>query len=81
KPSKLSIQAVILAVVAWLRRGLEEPCCDTRNRCHLKVLDVTGLQEDNVDRGSEWMSLWSCTVALAKACIEVSKHHQEFLKR
>ncbi|NXN33881.1 LRC14 protein, partial [Nycticryphes semicollaris] len=81
KPSKLSVQAVILAVVAWLRRPLEEPRRDTRSRCRLKVLDMTGLQDDDTDRGSEWMSLWSCTVALAKACIEVSKHHHECLKR
>ncbi|NXP04481.1 LRC14 protein, partial [Thinocorus orbignyianus] len=82
KPSKLCVQAVILAVVASLRRELEEPCGDTReNRCHLKVLDMTGLQDDDTDRGPEWMSLWSCTVALAKACLEVSKHHRGCLKR
>ncbi|NWW54196.1 LRC14 protein, partial [Pedionomus torquatus] len=50
------------------------------SRCRLKVLDMTGLQDDDTDRGPEWMSLWSCTVALAKACVEVSKHHQECLK-
>ncbi|NXK25068.1 LRC14 protein, partial [Arenaria interpres] len=82
KPSKLCVQAVILAVVARLRRALEEPCRDTsESRCRLKVLDVTGLQSDDTDRGPEWMSLWSCTVALAKACVEVSKHHHECLKR
>ncbi|NXT02150.1 LRC14 protein, partial [Jacana jacana] len=81
KPSKLCVQAVILALGRWLRGALEEPRRDTgENRCRLKVLDVTGLQDDDTKGGSEWMSLWSCTVALAKACLEVSKHHQEHLK-
>ncbi|KAF1543618.1 Leucine-rich repeat-containing protein 14, partial [Eudyptula albosignata] len=80
KPSKLCVQAVILAVVAHLRRALEESCRGTR-RCRLRVLDMTGLQDDDTDRGPEGMSLWSGTVALAKACIEVSKHQSECLKR
>ncbi|XP_019328352.1 PREDICTED: leucine-rich repeat-containing protein 14-like [Aptenodytes forsteri] len=50
-------------------------------RCRLRVLDMTGLQDDDADRGPEGMSLWSGTVALAKACIEVSKHQSECLKR
>ncbi|NXU32168.1 LRC14 protein, partial [Thalassarche chlororhynchos] len=82
KPSKLCVQAVILAVVAHLRRVLEESCCGTsERRCRLRVLDMTGLQDDDTDRGPEGMSLWSGTVALAKACIEVSKHQSECLKR
>ncbi|KAF1567856.1 UNVERIFIED_CONTAM: Leucine-rich repeat-containing protein 14, partial [Eudyptes robustus] len=82
KPSKLCVQAVILAVVAHLRRALEESCRGTRwRRCRLRVLDMTGLQDDDADRGPEGMSLWSGTVALAKACIEVSKHQSECLKR
>ncbi|NXT50993.1 LRC14 protein, partial [Pluvianellus socialis] len=80
KPSKLCVQAVILAVVAHLRRELEEPDRDP-SRCRLRVLDMTGLQDDDTDRGPEWMSLWSGTVALAKACIEVSKHQSECRKR
>jgi len=36
------------------------------------VLDMTGLQD--ADHGPEWKSLWSGTVALAKACLEISKH-------
>ncbi|NXT34101.1 LRC14 protein, partial [Pelecanoides urinatrix] len=79
KPSKLCVQAVILAVVAHLRRALEDSCRGTR--CRLRVLDMTGLQDDDADRGPEGMSLWSGTVALAKACIEVSKHQSECLKR
>ncbi|KAM6413196.1 leucine-rich repeat-containing protein 14 [Pluvialis apricaria] len=82
KPSKLCVQAVILAVVAHLCRALEEPCRDvSESRCRLRVLDMTGLQDDDTDRGPQWMSLWSGTVALAKACIEVSKHQSECLKR
>uniref|UniRef100_A0A8B9Z3N6 Leucine rich repeat containing 14 n=1 Tax=Buteo japonicus TaxID=224669 RepID=A0A8B9Z3N6_9AVES len=50
-------------------------------RCRLRVLDMTGLQDGDTDRGPEGMSLWSGTVALAKACIEVSKHQSECLKR
>uniref|UniRef100_A0A8C3PGU4 Leucine rich repeat containing 14 n=1 Tax=Calidris pygmaea TaxID=425635 RepID=A0A8C3PGU4_9CHAR len=68
KPSKLCVQAVILAVVARLRH-----VAGPWSRCRLKVLDVTGLQSDDTDRGPEWMSLWSCTVALAKACVERHK--------
>ncbi|NXT93727.1 LRC14 protein, partial [Anhinga rufa] len=49
-------------------------------RCRLRVLDMTGLQDDDTDRGPEAMSLWSGTVALAKACIEISKHQSECLK-
>ncbi|XP_075562320.1 leucine-rich repeat-containing protein 14 [Pelecanus crispus] len=82
KPSKLCVQAVILAVVAHLRRALEDSCHDTsERRCRLRVLDMTDLQDADADRGPEGMSLWSGTVALAKACIEVSKHQSECLKR
>ncbi|NWU72888.1 LRC14 protein, partial [Pterocles burchelli] len=83
KPGKSCIQAVIMAVVAHLRRALEEPCRGTRwvpkRRCRLRVLDVTGLQAIDTDGGPEGMSLWSGTVALAKACLEVSKHQSELL--
>ncbi|NXH77964.1 LRC14 protein, partial [Hydrobates tethys] len=82
KPNKPCIQAVILAVVAHLRRALEDSGCGTsESRCRLRVLDMTGLQDNDPDRGPEGMSLWSGTVALAKACIEVSKHQNECLKR
>ncbi|NXL05981.1 LRC14 protein, partial [Mesembrinibis cayennensis] len=80
KPSKLGVQAVILAVVAHLRRALEESGSGaSEKRCRLRLLDMTGLQD--ADRGPEGMSLWSGTVALAKACVEVSKHRNECLKR
>ncbi|NXI98120.1 LRC14 protein, partial [Psophia crepitans] len=80
KSGKLCTQAVILAVVAHLRRELEESCGGA-SRCRLQVLDMTGLQDGDADGASEGMSLWSGTVALAKACLEVSKHQKECLKR
>ncbi|NWQ72573.1 LRC14 protein, partial [Neopipo cinnamomea] len=43
----------------------------------LRVLDVTGLPDDAAGRAPDGMSVWSGTVALAKACVEVSKHHRE----
>ncbi|XP_053916309.1 leucine-rich repeat-containing protein 14 isoform X2 [Cuculus canorus] len=53
----------------------------SKSRCHLRVMDLTDLQDDDAERGPEGMSLWSGTVALAKACLEVSKYQSEFLKR
>ncbi|NXD46221.1 LRC14 protein, partial [Copsychus sechellarum] len=67
------IQAVIQAVVAQLRRELEEPGCHSR---WLRVLDVTGVPNDSDEQISS-----SSTMALAKACVEVSKHQQEFQRR
>ncbi|TRZ10232.1 hypothetical protein HGM15179_016875 [Zosterops borbonicus] len=78
-PCKLCVQAVILAVVAQLRRELEEPGHDSR--CRLRVLDVTGVPDDPAGRAPDGMSVWSGTVALAKACVEVSKHQREFQRR
>ncbi|NXY12352.1 LRC14 protein, partial [Pteruthius melanotis] len=72
-PCKLCVQAVILAVVAQLRRDLEEPGRHS-SACRLRVLDVTGLPDAASGRAPDGMSVWSGTVALAKACVEVSKH-------
>ncbi|RMC14621.1 hypothetical protein DUI87_06793 [Hirundo rustica rustica] len=79
-PCKLCVQAVILAVVAQLRRELEEPGNDSSG-CRLRVLDVTGVPDDPAGRAPDGMSVWSGTVALAKACVEVSKHQREFQRR
>ncbi|XP_058686066.1 leucine-rich repeat-containing protein 14 [Poecile atricapillus] len=76
-PCKLCVQAVILAVVAQLRRELEEPDRDSS----LRVLDMTGLPDSASGRAPDGMSVWSGTVALAKACVEVSKHQREFQRR
>uniref|UniRef100_A0A8C3XZY2 Leucine-rich repeat-containing protein 14 n=1 Tax=Catharus ustulatus TaxID=91951 RepID=A0A8C3XZY2_CATUS len=73
-PCKLCVQAVIQAVVAQLRRELEEP----GHRSSLRVLDMTGLPDSTSGRTPDGMSVWSGTVALAKACVEVSKHQREF---
>ncbi|NXB85348.1 LRC14 protein, partial [Vidua macroura] len=80
-PCKLCVQAVILAVVAQLRRQLEEPGHHS-SACRLRVLDVTGVPDDPAGRTPDGMSTpWSGTVALAKACVEVSKHQREFQRR
>ncbi|XP_068017222.1 leucine-rich repeat-containing protein 14 [Melanerpes formicivorus] len=78
-PRKLCVQATILAVVAHLHQMLEEPASE--RRCCLRVLDMMDLPDDDARGGPEGMSLWSGTVALAKACLEVSKHQNEHLKR
>ncbi|XP_054023304.1 leucine-rich repeat-containing protein 14 [Dryobates pubescens] len=78
-PRKLCVQATILAVVAHLHQTLEEPDRGAR-RCCLRVLDMMDLPDDEARGGPEGMSLWSSTVALAKACLEVSKHQNEHLK-
>ncbi|XP_062348406.1 leucine-rich repeat-containing protein 14-like [Cinclus cinclus] len=76
-PCKLCVQAVILAVVAQLRQDLEEP----GRHSSLRVLDMTGLPDSVSGHAPDGMSVWSGTVALAKACLEVSKHQQEFRRR
>ncbi|NWT15474.1 LRC14 protein, partial [Vireo altiloquus] len=65
----LSVQAVIQAVVTQLQQDLEEPGRNS-GRCRLRVLDITGLSDEKSVRFG--------TEALAKACMEVSKHQQEF---
>ncbi|NWQ72604.1 LRC14 protein, partial [Neopipo cinnamomea] len=79
RPSKLCVQSVILAVVRRLRRGLEGTARDS-GRCRLRVLDVTGLGDAGA-AAPDGMSVWSGTVALAKACLEVSKLQRELRKR
>ncbi|NXS02136.1 LRC14 protein, partial [Oxylabes madagascariensis] len=81
-PCKLCVQAVILAVVAQLRRELEEPGRHSSLVfSRLRVLDMTGLPDSASGRAPDGMSVWSGTVALAKACVEVSKHQREFQRR
>ncbi|NXK43855.1 LRC14 protein, partial [Piprites chloris] len=74
-PSKLCVQSVISAVVEQLRRGRDS------SRCRLRLLDVTGLRDDDAGRAPDGMSVWSGTVALAKACLEASKHQRQARKR
>ncbi|NXN89801.1 LRC14 protein, partial [Bombycilla garrulus] len=47
----------------------------------LKLLDLTGLPCSPSCRAPDGMSVWSGTVALAKACVELSKHRREFQRR
>ncbi|NWY65357.1 LRC14 protein, partial [Erithacus rubecula] len=65
------INAVIHAMVVKLRRELEEP--DHQSRCQLLVLDMTGVPDD-----PDESCFCSSTKALATACVELSKHQQEF---
>uniref|UniRef100_A0A8C3I2U3 Leucine-rich repeat-containing protein 14 n=2 Tax=Chrysemys picta bellii TaxID=8478 RepID=A0A8C3I2U3_CHRPI len=81
KPNKLCVQTVILGVVTYLNEALEDRLHSQSRRQRLQVLDMTGLQDDGIDQGPESMSLWSRTVTLAKACIDVSKHQSKCTKR
>uniref|UniRef100_U3K443 Leucine-rich repeat-containing protein 14 n=1 Tax=Ficedula albicollis TaxID=59894 RepID=U3K443_FICAL len=67
-PSQDCVEAVIQAVVAQLRRELEEPGCDFS----LRVLDMTGLSDSVAGRTTTGLSVWCSTKALAKACVEVA---------
>ncbi|XP_063155820.1 leucine-rich repeat-containing protein 14 isoform X1 [Candoia aspera] len=79
KPNKLCIQAIILGVVTYLIKMLEDrTCTKSKGQC-LQVLDMTGLQDEG--QGPESMSLWSRTVTLAKACLDVSKQQSKCLRR
>nr|XP_021408226.2 leucine-rich repeat-containing protein 14 [Lonchura striata domestica] len=81
QPCKLCLQALVLALVATLRRQLEEPG-RRPSSCRLRVLDMTGVPDDPSGRIPDGMDApWSGTVALAKACLELSKHQREFQRR
>ncbi|XP_056371572.1 leucine-rich repeat-containing protein 14-like, partial [Oenanthe melanoleuca] len=71
-PYEDCIKAVIQAVVGQLRQELEEPGRQS-SRCRLRVLDMTGVPDDPDES-------WFCSSskALATACVELSKHQQEF---
>ncbi|KAM6454662.1 leucine-rich repeat-containing protein 14 isoform 2-T4 [Liasis olivaceus] len=79
KPNKLCIQAIILGVVTYLIKMLEDRTCSKSKGQYLQILDMTGLQDEG--QGPESMSLWSRTVTLAKACLDVSKQQSKCLKR
>ncbi|NXO01090.1 LRC14 protein, partial [Rhinopomastus cyanomelas] len=75
-PSKPCIQAVVSAVVTQLQHVMEESWAGvSESRCRLHLLDMTGLQSesDSPDRSPEGLSLWSGTVAVAKACLALSE--------
>uniref|UniRef100_A0A8C5TBF4 Leucine-rich repeat-containing protein 14 n=1 Tax=Malurus cyaneus samueli TaxID=2593467 RepID=A0A8C5TBF4_9PASS len=50
----------------WNGHNLTFP--NPRDECRLRVLDVTGVPDDPAGRAPDGMSVWSGTVALAKAC-------------
>lgn len=81
KPNKSCIQTVILGVVTYLIKKLEDRrrTKSKRGPQHLQILDMTGLQDEG--QGPESMSLWSRTVTLAKACLDVSKQQSRFIRR
>ncbi|XP_069477877.1 leucine-rich repeat-containing protein 14 isoform X1 [Ambystoma mexicanum] len=82
EPSKLCVQTVILGVIANLNEGLALGDKEHNTRRHqLRLLDMTGLQDGGINDDPQTMSLWSRTVTLAKACIEVSKRQCEEAKR
>ncbi|NXH54704.1 LRC14 protein, partial [Rhabdornis inornatus] len=74
---KLCVQAVFQAVVGQLRRELEEP----GRHSSLRVLDMTRLSDSVSGHTPPGLTVWSSTKALAKACVEVSKHQREFQRR
>ncbi|NXD46222.1 LRC14 protein, partial [Copsychus sechellarum] len=73
-PCMFCIEAVIKGVVVQLRRELEEPGRDSG----LRVLDMTGLSDSVSGDTAARSTVPFISEALAKACVEVSKHQQEF---
>ncbi|XP_067824734.1 leucine-rich repeat-containing protein 14-like isoform X2 [Heptranchias perlo] len=74
KPNKQCLQAVIMGVKDYLLNELRQNRVLT-NRKHrsLRVVDLTGLQDDGDRQDADTIGQWSRTVALAKACIEISR--------
>ncbi|XP_061477523.1 leucine-rich repeat-containing protein 14-like [Rhineura floridana] len=79
KPNKFCIQMVISGVVTYLIKMLEDRHRNKSKGQCLQVLDMTGLQDEG--QGPESMSLWSRTVTLAKACLDLSKQQSKTMKR
>ncbi|XP_059827662.1 leucine-rich repeat-containing protein 14-like isoform X1 [Hypanus sabinus] len=88
KPNKQCLQAVIMGVKDYLTSELRQSRSlgsrktkastsqkDFKLRKHrsLRVVDLTGLQDDGDKQVADSIGQWSRTVALAKACIEVSR--------
>uniref|UniRef100_V9KI72 Leucine-rich repeat-containing protein 14 n=1 Tax=Callorhinchus milii TaxID=7868 RepID=V9KI72_CALMI len=74
KPNKQCLQAVILGVKDYVINELRQnrSLTNRKNRL-LHIVDLTGLQDDGDKPDEETIGQWSRTVALAKACIEVSR--------
>ncbi|KAM9003273.1 leucine-rich repeat-containing protein 14-like [Sarcophilus harrisii] len=58
KPSKESVQAVILALLAAPRR-----------KPHLRVLDITGFLDASCGQDPTTMSMWARSVVVARTCL------------
>ncbi|XP_048467925.1 leucine-rich repeat-containing protein 14 isoform X2 [Rhincodon typus] len=74
KPNKQCLQAVIMGVKDYLLNELRQnrPPSSRKHRL-LRVVDLTGLQDDGDRQDADTIGQWSRTVALAKACIDVSR--------
>ncbi|KAM8966658.1 leucine-rich repeat-containing protein 14 [Pelodytes ibericus] len=74
KPSKLCVQTVILGVMAYLTDPqTQEDGEPSAWKQRLRLLDMTGMQDDGLEQDPDAMSLWSRTVTLSKACIDMSR--------
>ncbi|XP_062900698.1 leucine-rich repeat-containing protein 14-like isoform X2 [Mobula hypostoma] len=74
KPNKQCLQAVIMGVKDYLISELRQSrTLGSRKHRSLRVVDLTGLQDDGDKQDADTIGQWSRTVALAKACIEVSR--------
>ncbi|NXD87665.1 LRC14 protein, partial [Halcyon senegalensis] len=77
---RLGVQAIVSALLgAAISLGFPLP--PSASRCHLRLLDMTGLQDIDAKHGPEGLSLWSGTVALARASLDVAKHQNDLSKR
>ncbi|XP_048378835.1 leucine-rich repeat-containing protein 14-like isoform X2 [Stegostoma tigrinum] len=74
KPNKQCLQAVIMGVKDYLLNELRQnrPPSSRKHRL-LRVVDLTGLQDDGDRQDADTIGQWSRTVALAKACVDVSR--------
>ncbi|XP_069771075.1 leucine-rich repeat-containing protein 14-like [Narcine bancroftii] len=74
KPNKQCLQAVIMGVKDYLITELRQNrTLSGRKHRSLRVVDLTGLQDDGDRQDADTIGQWSRTVALAKACIEISR--------
>nr|KAF6276912.1 leucine rich repeat containing 14 [Pipistrellus kuhlii] len=70
RPSTESVQAVTRGLTARLHTPEAE--AGTRSFCRkhaLRLLDMTGLLDDGVERDPGTMSMWDCTAAVARTCV------------
>uniref|UniRef100_A0A4W3GCX6 Leucine-rich repeat-containing protein 14 n=1 Tax=Callorhinchus milii TaxID=7868 RepID=A0A4W3GCX6_CALMI len=74
KPNKQCLQAVILGVKDYVINELRQnrSLTSRKNRL-LRIVDLTGFPDDGDNQDEDTISQWSRSVALAKACIEVSR--------